>query len=639
MVVRDEVQAPNPTMQEDEFMMSGTLGSNIKEKRRRGSSSRHRYKTLRAKVEDVVGASSQLDAADISPISVAVVASLGRTDVDKRSNEDPERLDVVFEDSRSGERDEPPREKLKEQDDLTDPAEWRKFIESVKKEVAGCPPSPYPSQQGSNGSREEETEQSIHDYRPPRSRTPISLRRLFPFVKGDRRGEEDVAIERPEHRTRSPTRRSRSPIKRSLSPIKFRRRSDPPSSEICNLIASNSSKSRGSFRLPRIPSPVRMSPYSQLSKPAPSNEAYSEDIGTNDTPCTIIPDMPQDFVKPEMPTQPKTHLHPQDVTTKAVSVESTKRKVKRKSRKKSSRSPPTTKPIPPEIQELNDQVIEAVGSGFHEDDDTAGEVTPETDRCNQGVSTVESDDLLSNINISTTSGIQVKREEEKEEMIHQTIARRVLSVLIRPSPQMNETLAPENDVVNSAMLKSPVTTPSDDDYNDAPDSTNADSARLSDAVTSKASTDKIREKLKALKAKKDHVALKKKAEKSRKKLEKSEKTKKSKSKKVVTGKRPARSEKDLSTTSYESFDSFSSKTGGNCFTTTFCCMDSKYSVEEETRTTLTREDSTGLYSDISIDTYESEWVGRPLPILSPSDLSAERDDLFDVVEKCVCGTR
>lgn len=395
-------------------------------------------------------------------------------------------------------------------------------------------------------------------------------------------------------------------------------------------------KSRG-IRIPRFPSPGRRSPsYTQMSNTNTElvNNARIDESG-NEAPCTIIPDVPQELSKSDVPSEPNSAVvtnsqSPSQDTTKDTQDDNMMQQNARRSRRKSPRLPQAAKPLPPEIQELNNQVREAVGSGIHEDDDTSGGIIHTNDGSTTDVASDNADDLLSNINISTTSGIQVKREKEKEEMVHQTIARRVLSVLIRPkSPQGNETRTAEIETVTSTSGGRAISPP-EDEYTDAPDATFTDSIGTGDATNSSTQS-KIREQLKKLKAKKAHISLKKKAEKSRRKLEKSKKQKKSKSRNA-TVKNDKHLEEVETSTSYESFDSFTSNAGGNCFTSTFCCCFDSKNTELETDA-----ETAGISSDTSLDTYESEWLGRPLPILSPSDLSAENDDVFDILEKCVCG--
>jgi hypothetical protein len=443
------------------------------------------------------------------------------------------------------------------------------------------------------------------------------------------------------------------------------------------------------FRLPRFPSPSRRSPYAQMGKFG--RELPSQDSGEKKD-CKVIPDFSgitsetsQEVVKVELPPSLPLPQCPEPPEMTAEPVNATPTKKVRKVKRKKTKSPPVAKPIPAEIQELNEQVLKAVGSAQHrlDDDDTTGDAT----RSNAGTNTlgdsIDHDDLLSNINISTTSGIQVKGEKQKEEMLHQMIARRVLSVLIRPTIQETGNDAssgplPAKTTNGASSADKNVGSALDDGLTDAADEVQyhyAESTNMRGDVTAatttaasqkSTSTNTIREQLmalkaktehqeqlKALKAKKEHVSLKKKLEKSRKtrgsgKKGRSDDNTNNKKVKSTINTRSSSTRHDSNrrekASSYESFDdSFASKADAAtcCFFGSLpllccCCADSSKSGDD---LVSEAEDETTLYSDVTLDTYESGWGGgRPLPILSPSDFSAERDDLFDVIEKGLCGT-
>jgi hypothetical protein len=667
-------------MQQDEFFSTTT------KQQRNKKSYHHRYKTLRAKVKDVVG-SAYGSSMDVSPPEVAAGQFLpgrprpyeddaaGGCEVSMdsrqpspslRSVESPALFDDRVQDTTNG-------HGVDEEQDLTDPAEWRKFIDSVKKEVAGRP-AVIPPDSGRSARRVQRLSQDENSEEHRAGlRTPVGLRRLLAFNnRGDRPGEDDEDYRRSSQRAISPT---GSPSKRSLSPSKFRRRrSDASQSTITSDERRDAITNRSRFRLPRFSSPSRRSPYAQLEKPV--RDLSSQESGDKKD-CPAIPDI--SGISSEAPqeaeqVEPSQCPEPQETTT-TEAVQAAPAKKGRKVIKKKPKSAPVAKPIPADIRELNEQVLRAVGSAQHrlDDDDTTGEATRSIGGKNAQGDSIDQDDLLSSINISTTSGIQVKGDKEKEEMLHQTIARRVLSVLIRPAPQGNENDASaglvSTETTNSSKLAAASVesttkkdkSPSDDDFTDAPDDglyADGESTTLGgDLITvttttespksATASADKIREQLKALKAKTEHLSLKKKFEKSRKKRGSSGKKVKTLTKKKSSSTKQTNSSSKRQTdvekaSSYESFDdSFASKADAAtcCFFSSLlscccCCADSSKSDDN-----IASDDEKTLYSDVSLDTYESGWGGgRPLPILSPSDFSAERDDVLDVIEKGLCGT-
>lgn len=647
MVRRSSTQAHvSDKMHNEEFTIVDAILS-TKEQRQKASY-HHRYKTLKAKVKDVVGSTN--GAAEESPVGTERL--LSQTDFSPTSHndnpDDYERSNDSRQPSPSlrgggsaafADRAAYPNDKvndiIEEEDDLTDPAEWRKFIDSVKKEVAERSAS-IRLDSGDSRAREGEDHSSHADSTEELKaglRTPISFRRLLSLNnRGDKRSEDEEEIKRSlqQDATRS---RSKSPIKHPLSPLKFRRRTDSSTStnksdESVDLVQS---KVRNSFRIPRFPSPSRRSPYAQLGKPVrdlplQDNWEKKDSAIVSDVTEFITPEPSPNVIKEE----PTPRIEPMESNEPVIS---THKKIRKGRRKK---TPPAAKPIPAEIQELNEQILRAVGSAM-DDDDTTGDpsqMTRDAYTQDDSIGLNGSSDLLSNIKISTTSGIQVKGEKEKEEMRHQTIARRVLNVLIRPNTQETEktpsvpTSTEAQAKLTSADESTKVISPSDDDFTDATDGPYADVTNIKSSESQKTPNEKIREQLKVLKAKTEHITLKKKFEKSRKKYGKGVQKSLTKTKSSSKSKPKAAVEK---VSSYESFDSFSSKTDGNCFTSClWCFFDSKSDTIEDEKT---------LNSDVSLDTYESEWgTGRPLPILSPSDFSAERDDVFDVIEKGLCGT-